>query len=139
MDRAVDVLAPVAARIRITRGAVECKFGGEHDLVAQFAVVDKLPAHLFALALLVTVGGVDEVASGIDITVEYGARCGFVGAPSPLRPERHRAQAQWADAQSGASQCGVVFQVHDVMIDYGENTRFPPERTIDTATMRLIY
>ncbi len=116
VDGAVDVLAAVAARIGIAGRAVEGEFSGQHDLVAQLAIVDKLPAHLFALAALVAVGGVDEVAPGIDIAVEDGARDGFIGAPAPLRSKGHRAQAERADAQSGASQGDVAFQVHVVMI-----------------------
>ncbi len=120
VDGAVDVLAAVAARIRIAGRAVEGEFGGQHDLVAQLAFVDKLSAHLFALAALITVGGVDEIASRVDITVEDGARDGFIGAPAPLCSKSHGAQAQRADAQSGTSQGDVAFQVHAVIITFND-------------------
>ena len=96
-------LRPLPPEFGIAGRAVEGELGGEHDLIAQLAVVDELAAHLFALAKLVAVGGVDEVSPCVDVAVEDGSRNGFVGAPAPLRSKGHRAQAQRADAQPGAS------------------------------------
>ena len=73
VEGTVNVLAAVAAGVGIAGRAVKGELGGEHDLVAQLAVVYELPAHLFAVAELVAVGGVDEVATRVDVAVEDGS------------------------------------------------------------------
>jgi hypothetical protein len=109
---AVDILASVAAGIGIARASVERELSGQDQSVAQIALSDEFSDELFALAVCVTVGGVDEVSADFDEAREDGARGLLVRAPTPCGSEGHGAETERADAQPRPSECDVIFQAH---------------------------
>lgn len=70
LDRTQDVLASVAAGVRVARLGVEAELGGEHHAVARLALGDQLSEPLLARATGVEIGGVDEVAARIQVGVQ---------------------------------------------------------------------
>jgi hypothetical protein len=81
--------------------------GGEHHVLA--AALEGLADDLLGLAGGVDVGGVDEVDPGVERGVDDADRLVVVG----LTPgaEHHRAEAQLADRDAGASQWAVLHRL----------------------------
>ena len=99
-QRAHDVLAAVAARVRIARFGVVGELGGQHHAVAHPDVGDESAQQAFALAAGVEVGGVDEIAADGKVAIEHRARNALVGTPAPILAEGHGAEGKAADAQA---------------------------------------
>jgi hypothetical protein len=129
-DRSIDVLSPVAARIGIAARGVEGELRRQDHLIAHGALADEFAEHLFAFALCVGVGGVDEIAARVEVTVENSAGVGLFVAPAPFGSKGHGAEAQRADAQAGAAErdVGVGFNVH-VSPHYAARASFALGRT----------
>ena len=104
VEGAINVFASVAARIRVARFGIEGKFRGQDDSVTQTALDDKFPDQLFALAAGISVGGVNEIPAGFEVSIEEAARNVLLRSPSPLGAESHGAETEWGDAQSGSSE-----------------------------------
>src|SRR5262249_22116815 len=90
--------------------------GGQHDLVPPAAaVVEPAPQDLLGdpLAQLpaVYIGGVEEVEAVLECPVHDGVAVGL----GRLRPEVHRAQAQPAHPQTGATQIRVFHGANSAM------------------------
>ena len=92
-QRAINILAPVAARIRISRIGVECKLSRQHHAVAQMTIGDKFPSQLLALPRRVTIRRIHKVSAEFDVAIENRPRNVFINAESPFGAKRHRAQA----------------------------------------------
>ena len=82
----------------------------EHDLVA--LARDRAAGDLLGHALAVDVGGVDEVAAGVDEAVDDLLARRLVG----LVAEGHRAEAELRDACAGATELAVF---HGVLLLIG--------------------
>src|SRR5438105_1116799 len=108
----MDVLSSVAAGVRIAWVGVEGEFRRDHDPVAQPSFVDKFPQHLLAPALSVAVGGIEEIAAKLDVTVEDCAGGVLLGAPAPLGSECHCPEAKRAHPESRATQRYIILQSH---------------------------
>src|SRR5581483_9555391 len=65
-----------------------------------------LAHYLLALATAVHVGGVEEVDSRIEGTVNHSNRVVVVGIAA--RAEHHAAQAQWAHLETGAAKSAIL-------------------------------
>ena len=74
---------------------------------------DVVADDLLGVALGVEVGGVDEVAAELEEAVDDLLGLLDAGAPAEVFAEGHRAEAQRADAQTGAAEGHVVVQRHD--------------------------
>jgi hypothetical protein len=98
-QRAMDVLPPVPARIRITLFRIEGKFRRDHQLVAQPALRHKAAQQRFAFPLCVAVGGIQKIAARFDIPVEDRAGLPIFRTPA-IVAEGHRSQAQRAYPQA---------------------------------------
>src|SRR5208282_6802182 len=96
------VFAMIASRVGVATPLVEGKFGGDDKLVALAA--NEFAHELFTRAVRVAVGGVEEIAAGIDVGVED--RLGFVPvrAPAPFLAKGHGAQAKFGNAQTGFAE-----------------------------------
>ncbi|GAA3103085.1 hypothetical protein JOF29_003459 [Kribbella aluminosa] len=66
VEGADQVLAAVAARVRVAGVDAVGRLGGEHHPLLDAGLGDQPADDPFALARGVEVGGVDEVAAGID-------------------------------------------------------------------------
>ena len=73
---------------------------------------DVVADDLLGVALGVEVGGVDEVAAELEVSIDDLLRLLDARAPAEVFAERHRAEAERADAQAGAAECHVVVQRH---------------------------
>jgi hypothetical protein len=73
---------------------------------------DVVADDLLGMAPGIEVGGVDEVATEVDEAVNDLFGLLDAGTPTQVFAERHRPQAQRADAQTGSSECHVVIQRH---------------------------
>lgn len=62
VQRAVNILAPISAGVRVSGFGIERKLCCQYDAVTQIALGEKLADHLLAFAAGVSVGGVDEVS-----------------------------------------------------------------------------
>ena len=100
VERAVHVLAAIACGVHVACfAAVEAELGGHYDPVAQLAFRDARADQLFAAAIRVHVGGVDEVATSVDVSIEDGS--GSVVARAPVRVAKgHGAERQGAHDQA---------------------------------------
>jgi hypothetical protein len=76
-------------------------FGGDDQAITLRG--DELAEHGFRLATLITVGGVDEIAAGLQVAIKYAL--GFIafGAMAPTRTKVTRAQRQFRNTQAGFS------------------------------------
>src|SRR5438045_8350958 len=92
VQRAIDVLSAIAPGVGIALFRIKREFCGEDHSVAESAIVYKFPDQFFALAIGVSIGGVDEISTCIDVAIEEGARNIFFGSPSPLGAEGHGAK-----------------------------------------------
>lgn len=83
----------------------EPSFGGEDGPVANLARSGGQPAtdDLLGPALAIHIGGVDQVATGLDEPVELVVGGGFVG----LGSEGHGSQRQRRDTDAARAQCAV--------------------------------
>ena len=109
-------LRPFPPAFGLPGSALNVNFVASTTRSRKCSLGDELADQLFALAAGVPVGGVDEVAALLDVTVEQAARDALLGAPSPFGAERHRAEAERADAQSGSSKRFVFVQLHSVFL-----------------------
>ena len=104
LDRAHDPAARAALLVGVlAHRAVE--LGGEDDVVAP-AAGERLADDLLGLALPVDVGGVDEVDPGVERRVDDPDRLVVIGVAP--RAEHHRAEAELADGDAGASQLAML-------------------------------
>ena len=74
MKRIVNILSPIAARVRIAFLASKPELGRQHHAITATAVFQKFADQGFAGAVGVAVGGVDKVGAGIEKGVENLAR-----------------------------------------------------------------
>src|SRR4029453_15689051 len=110
LERAVNVLPPVATGVRVPLLGGEGELGGEHHPLTVPAVPDELPHQRLAGPAGVPVGGVDEVAAGVEVAVEHLAGGGLGGPPAPLGGERHGAQTEPGDAEATAAEKHEVLE-----------------------------
>jgi hypothetical protein len=86
---------------------------GDDDAVALLPVMREVLADdRLGVTLRVPVRGVEEVAAAIDVGIEDALRLRGLGAPAPFLAERHRAEAERADAQARVSHRDVVVERH---------------------------
>ena len=81
-------------------GRVEA-LGGDHQVVA--AAADQLAQHLLGLAVVVLVGGIEEVDAGIARGAEHATRFGGVGVAA----EGHRAEAKLGHLHAAAAEDAI--------------------------------
>ena len=92
-------LAARAAAVGIARIEVAAELGRDHQAIAAGGVApDVVADDLLGVALGVEVGGVDEVAAEVDEAVDDLLGLLHAGAPAEVFAERHRPEAQRADA-----------------------------------------
>ena len=72
--------------------------GRQHAIGA--ALLQEPPQHRLGLAAGIGIGGVDEIAAGLEITVQHPRRLGLVGPVG----EHHRAEAEARHLRSAAEQ-----------------------------------
>src|SRR5258705_3630229 len=108
---AINILASVAASIRIARVTIEGELCRQYDSVAHGPLADELTQQLFTVASRIEVGCIDEVSTCFQIAIENLARDLFFRTPAPFVPKGHRAQTELAHSQSGTSQRYVVIQI----------------------------
>src|SRR6185312_2263463 len=97
---------------RIAGLGVVAELGGEHHAVAAAAVGNELAQQALAAAFGVEIGSVDEVAAGIEVAVEHRAGGIFGRTPAPVVAERHGAEREAADAQTGTAEGVVLVERH---------------------------
>ena len=97
-ERRVDVFSAVAARVGVARASAERKFRGEHHLVSSLRLREKITDDALAASVGVTVGGVDEVAPGVEVAVQDGVGGFLRSPPAPIGAERHGSEAKRAHA-----------------------------------------
>ena len=103
LDRADDPAARTALAVGVVAHRAE-ELGGQDDVVAP-AAGERLADDLLGLALAVDVGGVDEVDPGVQRGVDDPD--GLVVVSVAPRAEHHRAQAELADRNAGASELAM--------------------------------
>jgi hypothetical protein len=96
-----QVEAMVAAGIRVAGLSGHRELRREDEPLT--LVADKFSHEAFGGAVGVVHRDIDEVAAPIDVEIEDATGFGDVGAPAPLRPKGHGAQAQRRNAQTRAS------------------------------------
>jgi len=101
-ERLDHILAVVAGGVGVAVLPVLGVFGGEDEGVA--FVGDEFAEEGFGLAFGVVVGGVEEVAAGVEVGVEDLAAFGFGCAPGDGFAEGHGAQAEFGDAQAAFAE-----------------------------------
>ncbi len=122
LDRADHVLAVVAGmgNPRV-RGGAHGVFGRHHQAIAFGG--DELADHHLGLSGLIAVGGVDEVAAGLQVTVEDPLCLFALGAMTPAGTEVAGAQRQFRNTQ--AATAAKDFVVHGVTpggrLDFGRH------------------
>ncbi len=91
------------------------RLGGDHHLAARnVQVLERLAEDLLGLAIVIDVGGIDEVDAGVERCLDQ--RIGLVlreladAAPDTLAAaaEGHRAEAQFGDDEAGAAEVVVA-------------------------------
>ncbi len=98
LDRSHHVEAMIAARIGVARLAGHRELRRDDEPLT--LVADEFPEEAFGGAVGVVHRGIDEIAAPIDIEIEDAAGFDTVGAPTPIRPEGHGAQAYGRNTQS---------------------------------------
>src|ERR1700733_3720046 len=100
LDRLHDVRARMAGIVRPRPGRVEHLAGNRNlpPLAAQ-----QVAQHGLRYAVVIRVGGVEEIHPGIQARADDAAGLGFVGAVA----ERHRAQAYFRNLQAGAAHPAI--------------------------------
>ena len=130
-DLADDVPA-VVARVVDVLAAAAVDLGAEHGVVALARGLQPVADDGFALAVVVDVGGVDEVAARGVVGVEDGVGSGGVGAAA----EHHGAQADRVDLDSGAAEGAVGVVVHGVGgLQQGQRSE-APRRVVSGCPVR---
>ena len=99
----IDIFAAIAAGIWISRLGVERELGGEDGAIAELLVGDEIPDQLLAVAAGIAIGGIDEISAEVDVAIENGVCHRLLRTPAPFRTERHRSEAERADAQARAA------------------------------------
>lgn len=82
-------------------------FGGDDEAIAIGG--DKFPHHLLRLAKLIGISRVNEIAAGINVTIEYLPGLFFFRAVTPAGAKGAGAQSQFGNAQAGVATKGGVF------------------------------
>ena len=111
-QRAINILAPVSARIRISRIGVKRKFRRQHHAIAQMTIGDKFPRQFFALPCRVAIRRIDEISAKLDVAIENRPRSSFIHTESPFGAKRHRTQAKRAHSQARTAQRHIFIQAH---------------------------
>ena len=118
VDGTHDVLAPVAAGIRIAGRTIVRELRGDDDMVAKPGLGDEAADKALAHAAGIGIRRVDEVAAGLDVAVEDGAGGRLVAAPGAADAadagiaEGHGAERKAAHAQSGTAEEEIVVERH---------------------------
>ena len=73
LQRAIDILAAVATRVRIALLRIEGELAGDHELVAQTGVGDEPAQQFLRLSVGVHVGAVHHVAAALHVAIEDAA------------------------------------------------------------------
>ena len=108
-----DRLAARAAAVGIAEEHVRRELRREDDAIPLPPIVREVLAEDgLGVALRVAVRGVDEVAAPVDVVVEDALRVSDLGAPPPLLAERHRPEAERADAKPAGADGEVVSDRH---------------------------
>ena len=102
LQRPINILAAVAAGVRVAFLRVERVFCCDYELVAQSGVDHELAQQLLRLALDINICTVHNIAAISDIAIKYGAGGSVVRAPA-IVGEGHGAQGERTDAQPGAA------------------------------------
>lgn len=97
----------VEARVGIARFRVGAELGHDHDAIPLSRLPDELAEELLALAPLVSIGGVDEVAARFETSVEGLSRGSPVRTPSRHVSERHGAETKRGYAKPASSEQAV--------------------------------
>src|SRR4029077_3603885 len=98
---------------RIARIEIATELGRDHQAVALRRVMaDVVADDLLRVALGVEVRRVDEVATGCDEAVHDLLRFLDGRTPAEVFTERHRTQAQRADAQARTAERHVMIESH---------------------------
>lgn len=116
LDGVHEALAVGAAAVGIAGPHVAEPLGGDDESVAgargAALVLDEVVAEdLLGVSLVVDVGGVDEVAAGVEVAVDELEGLLLLDADAPFGPEGHGAEAEWADAEAGAAEGDVVVEL----------------------------
>ena len=98
--RLADVLPRRAARVR-SRPDRHGALGGQHDLRTPAA--QRLAADLLRDRAGVRVGGVEEVAAGLEVAIDQAQRFGLVTSPA-RHAERHGAEAKLGHTEAAAAE-----------------------------------
>src|SRR5262245_34111275 len=96
----------VTAGVGVAHALAESVLGGDDEAIALGG--DELADIALAGAVGVVVGGVDEVAAGLDERLKYLAALVLRRAPTPILAEGHRAEAHFRDTQAAAAEQFVV-------------------------------
>src|SRR5262245_46422968 len=92
----------VAAGVGVAHALTEGVLGGDDEAIAIGG--DELADIALAGAVGVIIGGVDEVAAGLDKRLKYLAALILRRAPTPVLAEGHRAEAHFRDTQAAAAE-----------------------------------
>jgi hypothetical protein len=109
IDRAHDILASIAAGIRIARRDIVRELRGNDQMVAKPGVGDEAADEALAHTPGIGIRRVDEIAAGLDITMEDRAGGRFITAPRATDTtdtrisECHRAERKAGYSQTGAA------------------------------------
>ena len=119
LDRRPQVLARVPGGVRVAGAHGQGVLRSDHEPVA---VVAEEAAHdLLGLPLVVSVGGVDEVAAGLGEPFQDAVGFLLVGPKAPGVPEAHRAKAQLGDPHAAQAQQLVAHRVPPVRLGLGQD------------------
>ena len=111
VQRAMHVLASVAAGVGVAGIEVPGELGRQHDAIAQPAFGDEAADDFFAAAPAVDVGRVEEIAAGFDVGLHQLTRDIVRDAPA-TGAEGHRAEGQRTHHEAGATERAVGGQIH---------------------------
>jgi hypothetical protein len=91
------VATPAAARS-------QPRLGGDQQLVARHQGAQQRPDHRLGVAVAVDVGGVDQVAARVEVTLQLGGRIVGVGVPAP----RHGAEREPRNRQPASAERSLL-------------------------------
>jgi hypothetical protein len=94
------------------------ELGGDDQAVPLGALfADVVTDDLLRVTLGVDVGGVDEVAAELDVTIDDRFGLLDAAAPAEVLAEGHGTEAEWAHAQARAAERHIMVERHELLLE----------------------